>query len=135
MPHQVNWYLENRVIFLSSYGEITDQDLLGVDQPIIDYMNHSDATLVHLIVDAANMTTPPSFKVVSQLKWPKHPQYGWAIIIGLKNPIQRFFVAVATNVFKTRQRMFNTLDEALDFLNEIDSTLPVLRDSQNKKAS
>jgi hypothetical protein len=44
-------------------------------------------------------------------------------------------IAVACNFFKVRQRNFDTMDEALDFLNEIDSTLPALSDSRAKKAS
>jgi hypothetical protein len=132
MPMQLSWYLENRVMLLVNHGDSSDQDVFDIDQPIIDYLNQSQAPLVHLIIDNIGAKYIPSVKAVTSVKWPKHPQYGWTILVGLTNPFQRFVNVVATNFFKARQRMFDTMDEALDFLNEVDSTLPALRDSQKK---
>jgi hypothetical protein len=134
MPIQISWYLENRVILLVNHGESSDQDVFAVDQPMIDYLNQNQAPLVHLIIDNTGAKYIPSVKAVTAVKWPKHPQYGWTILVGLTNPFQRFVNVVATNFFKARQRMFDTMDEALNFLNEVDSTLPALRDPK-KKAS
>jgi len=141
MPHQLTCYLENRVLILTSQGENTDQDLLDIDQQVIDHLNQSNAPLVHFIMDQRN--SPPissakvasQIKLASQLKWPKHPKYGWAIMIGPTNSLQRFVIAVASNFFKVRQRTFDTMEQGLAFLNDIDSTLPTLSDSQIKKAS
>jgi hypothetical protein len=135
MSIQLSWYLENRIILLTSHGESSDQDLLNLDQPIINYLNQSQAPLVHLIADHRRGGKMPSLKVSMQIEWPKHPQYGWGILVGLTNPLQRFLVVVASNFFNVRQRMFNTMDEALDFLNEVDSTLPALRSNTLDKAS
>ena len=140
MSHQLSWYLENRVLLLTSEGESSDQDLLDIDQSVINCLEQSTAPLVHLIMDRTNAPPVTSSKVAaqiklaSQLKWPKHPKYGWAIMVGPTNSLQRFIVAVATNFFKVRQRMFNTMDESLDFLNDIDSSLPSLRDTRLNKA-
>ncbi len=73
-------------------------------------------------------------KSVTQVKWPKHPRYGWTLVVGSTNPFQRFVVAIANNFFKGRQRNFDTREEALDFLNEVDSTLPTLRALQKPAA-
>src|ERR1051326_3493267 len=99
MPTQLSWFLENRVMLLTSHGAVSDQDLFDIDQPVIDYLNQSNAPLVHLIIDHRDATTTPSVKASTQLKWPKHPRNGWGIMVGLTNPIQRFMVAVATNFF------------------------------------
>jgi hypothetical protein len=126
---------------LSSQGDSSDQDLLDIDQQVINYLNQSDAPLVHFIMDQRNAPPVPSskvaaqIKVATQLKWPKHPKYGWAIMVGPTNSLQRFIIAVATNFFKVRQRTFITMDEGLDFLNDIDSSLPALRDNKLDKAS
>ena len=135
MSIQLSWYLENRVLLLTSQGESSDQDLLDIDQPIIEHLNQSNAPLVHLIADHRKGGKMPSMKAAAQIQWPKHPQYGWGIMVGLTNPVQRFLVAVASNFFKVRQRNFDTMDEALDFLNEVDTTLPALRDNRLDKAS
>jgi hypothetical protein len=132
MAIQLSWYLENRVILLTSQGDSSDQDLLDLDQQIIEYLNQCEAPLVHLIADHRKGGKMPSVKVSTQIQWPKHPQYGWGIMVGLTNPVQRFLVAVASNFFKVRQRMFNTMDEALDFLSEVDSSLPPLRNKLDK---
>lgn len=135
MSVDLSWYLENRVIQIVNHGDISDQDMLDSDQPIIDYMNQSQAPLVHLIVDNSKASYTPSVKTVTQAKFPKHPQCGWIILVGPANTLMRFANAVVTNLFKTRNRMFDTFDEALDFLNEMDSTLPPLRDMKHDKAS
>ena len=135
MSSQLTWYLENRVILVANEGMISDQDMLSVDQPIADYMNQSKAPLVHLIVDNTSAIYAPSVKTVTQAKFPKHPQCGWVLLVGPTNTFTRFVNAVVTNVFKTRNRMFNTRAEALDFLNEVDSTLPPLRDHTITRAS
>jgi hypothetical protein len=141
MPIQLNWYLENRVLLLTGDGESSDQDLLDLDQPMINCLNQCNVPLVHLIIDQRNAPPIPAskvaaqIKVATQLKWPKHPRYGWAIMIGKMNPLQRLVVTVASNFFKARQRSFETMKEGLDFLNEVDSTLPDLRSNELDKAS
>ena len=141
MPFELSWYLENRVILLASQANNSDENLLDMDQKVIDYLNQSSAPLVHLIMDQRKAPPPSSsraasqIKLASQLKWPKHPKYGWAIMVGPTNSLQRFVIAVATNFFKVRQRSFDTMDEALDFLNDIDSSLPTLRTNKMTKAS
>ena len=135
MPAQLSWYLENRVLLMTNHGEVTDQDLFDLDQTIIDYMNSCTAPLIHTIIDHRKGINSPSAKGLTRLHWPKHPKVGWMIMIGMKNPLQRFVVAVATSFFKTRVRLFNSIDEGLIFLNDVDSTLPPLRDGTLTKAS
>jgi hypothetical protein len=135
MSIQLSWYLENRVMLLVNHDQNTDQDMLAIDQPMINYLNQSNAPLVHVIMDNIGSTYTPSIKVLKTLQYPKHPRLGWLILIGLINPFQRFIAAVVTTFFKTRLRMVNTMDEALDFLNEVDSTLPELHNNKLDKAS
>lgn len=133
MPVQLSWLLENHVILVRNEGNITDQDMLDSDQPINNYMSQSKAPLVHLIVDNTKAVYTPSVKAVTQATFPKHPQCGWIILVGSTNTFTRFVNAVVSNIFKTRNRMFDTFDEALDFLNQVDSTLPALRDGTISK--
>lgn len=130
MPVQLSWYLEHHVIQIINSGTITDQDMLDADQPIIDYFNESNVPLVHLIVDNSNASYTPSVKAVTKAKFPKHAKCGWVLLVGPANSFMRFVNAVVSNVFKTRNRMFETFDEALDFLNDMDSSLPPLRDRE-----
>ncbi len=135
MPFQLSWYAKNQVILIIDEGQTTDQDMLNIDPQVIDYLNQCKTPLVHVIIDKRKSNYTPPVKVLTALQWPKHPQYGWTILVGLSNPFERFVNVVATTFFKARQRMFDTMDEALAFLNEVDSTLPNLRDIKLDKAS
>ena len=135
MTSQVSWLLEKRVILTYNEGIVSDEDMFANDQPILDYLNACTVPLVHMIVDHRKGVGSPSSKALAQLSWPKHPKTGWTILVGMANPFQKFVVTVASNFFKSRMRMVNTMDEALDFLNQVDSTLPALRDGSLTKAS
>src|SRR5262249_44343349 len=130
MPVKLSWYVENRVMMVAAQGDYTDEELIALDDQVIKYLDQSTAPLVHMVMDRQETTHIPSIKSVTMVKWPKHPRYGWTLVVGSTNPFQRFVVALANNFFKGRQRNFDSLDEALDFLNHVDSTLPPLRDIQ-----
>jgi hypothetical protein len=53
----------------------------------------------------------------------KHPSLGWVISVGNKNPLFQFFASVIAQIYRARARRFNTIQEALDFLREQDTTL------------
>lgn len=135
MPVKLSWYLENRVMMVVAEGEYTDDELINLDAQVIKYLDQSNVPLVHMIMDRQGTTHIPSMKSVTMVKWPKHPRYGWTLVVGSTNPFQRFVVALANNFFKGRQRNFDSREEALDFLNEVDSTLPPLRTIKQNVAS
>lgn len=134
MPVQLSWHLENRVMMVVAEGDYTDEELINLDAQVIKYLDQSSAPLVHMIMDRQGTNHIPSIKSVTMVKWPKHPRYGWTLVVGSTNPFQRFVVAIANNFFKGRQRNFDTREEALDFLNLVDSTLPPLREIKAKAA-
>lgn len=135
MSSQVSWLLEQRVILTYNEGVVSDQDMYDNEGLILDYLNQCSVPLVHMVVDHRKGIGSPSSKTLAQLSWANSPKLGWLILVGMANPFQKFVVTVASNVFKTRMRMLNTMDEALDFLNQVDSTLPALRDQSIGKAS
>jgi hypothetical protein len=125
MPLQVSWIVENRIIHISSDGEVGDQDLLNIDPIMVDYINQSEAPLVHIIL-TGSASIPVGFKTVKSLEWPQHARFGWTVLVGLTNPLFRMIAAAGASLFKTRLRNVDTLEEALVFLQEVDSTLPSL---------
>ena len=135
MPVQLSWHLENRVMLVVAEGDYTDDELINLDGQVIKYLDQSTAPLVHMIMDRQGTDHVPSMKSVTKVKWPKHPRYGWTLVVGSTNPFQRFVVAVANNFFKGRQRNFDSREDAFDFLNLVDSTLPPLREVNKKTVS
>ena len=135
MSLKLSWYLENRVMMIVAQGDYTDTELINLDDHVIKYLDQSSAPLVHMIMDRQETDHIPSPKSAMMVKWPRHPRYGWTLVVGTSNAFQRFVVAIANNFFKGRQRNFDTLDQALDFLNEVDSTLPSLRALKQQAAN
>ncbi len=123
------------VMMVVAEGNYTDDELINLDGQVISYLDQSNVPLVHMIMDRQGTDHIPSMKSVTKVKWPKHPRYGWTLVVGSTNPFQRFVVAVANNFFKGRQRNFDNREEAFDFLNEVDSTLPPLRSINGNAAS
>src|SRR5690242_9872525 len=126
MPVKLSWILENRVMMVVAEGDYSDEELIGLDGQIIKYLDQSTAPLVHMVMDRHGADHTPSIKSITQVKWPKHPRYGWTLVVGSTNSLQRFVVALANNFFKGRQRNFDSVPAALDFLNEVDTSLPPL---------
>jgi hypothetical protein len=54
---------------------------------------------------------------------PASPKLGWSIYISPKM-LDRFFASVTTQLTKSRHREFNTLADAIAFLQSVDDTLP-----------
>lgn len=127
MPLQVSWIVVNRIIQISGDGEVGDYELSAIDAVMMDLINQSSAPLVHTI-SVASSNIPVSFKTVKDLQWPKHPRCGWTVVVGLTNPLFRMIAAAGASLFKTRLRNVDTLEKALAFLHEVDSSLPSLHD-------
>jgi hypothetical protein len=90
--------------------------------------NQSNAGLVHVILDASELEGIPSFKVMRRFESLKHPKFGWMLPFGTHiNPIVNMLGTITLQLFKIRMRQCKTLDEALAFLQYVDTTLPDLK--------
>lgn len=121
------WYLPGRVILTRAVGTVSDAEVLADDPVILAMLDQGASPLVHMIIDDSQLDNLPNFATFSQLQWGKHERLGWIIVVGVQNKVLIFINLLAANLFRTRQRFLPTLDEALGFLNEVDSTLPPLR--------
>lgn len=66
-------------------------------------------------------------KDILNLKTGKHPRVGWVIVIGIQNRMFMFFISTALQIFRARLRFMPSMNAALEFLQDIDSTLPNLQ--------
>lgn len=125
MPHKVEWYIENQIIFTRFWGETTLREVLEHGDELDAYFDQSDRPLVHLITDASQVTKGITLKDAAQLakEGHLHPKSGWSIMVGQKDMLVKFATNVARQLFKMRQRTFDTNEEALAFLKEIDVTI------------
>lgn len=129
MPFKVAWYVENRVILTRYTGVITVDDIhLQMNQT--KELIHQGTPLIHSIIDLSQIEKWPPLNVVNEFRSTDiselRTKMGWSIIVA-NNVILKFGTALFTPIFKLRQRVFSTLDEALAFLQQEDSTLPPLK--------
>ena len=123
----VTWLVEGHLLLLNSWGNVNVDELTAMDSRIHDMLTSSQVPLVHGIHDHSGASQIPSAKDLMKVKSGHHPRVGWLIIIGLDNKLMKFFVSVAGQVLNIRLRFMNSLEEALAFLQDVDSTLPDLK--------
>jgi hypothetical protein len=125
VPYRVEWLVENRVIYMAASGVVTLDDIKNANKEIMAKLE-TGRPFVHLITDASRIEKNAIglndlLTVIRTI--PSSPNLGWSIYVG-KNKIDRFFASVATQISKARNREFDNLQAAIDFLIENDDSLP-----------
>ncbi len=123
----VTWLVEGHLLLLNSWGHVNVNELQAMDTIVNDMLTNANVPLVHGIHDHSKALQIPSAKDLMKVKAGSHPRVGWLIIIGLDNKLMKFFVSVAGQVLNIRLRFMNSVEEALAFLQDIDTTLPHLK--------
>ena len=123
MPYQMSWLVEKRVIYAQLYGYVTQEDLAAYYQMMIDLAEESEL-LLHTFTDSSGMTgMKMSFRELQNMTFNGIHNLGWAILIS-PSKLNRFFASVVTQLSHKRGRQFETLEEGLHFLQEMDDSLP-----------
>jgi hypothetical protein len=127
MPSQIDWYIPGQVLYASSWGEVTIEQLIehiATNQRLVREGTHS---LVHTISNVTHLTKYPpiyeSVKVFNQFRHSAPPNTGWALTVGFKDPVVKFATTVIQQLFGVRLRSFDTVDEAVDFIKTVDREL------------
>ena len=126
MPYDVLWFVEGRIVFVRMEGVSTPEEAYSFDQEIKPYFDSAQAPEVHLIFDIRGLTQLPNIKTLSRFQWPKHPANGWVVSYPKSNPFINLITSIVAQLFKARYCQFDTFEETLDFLQQVDSTLPNL---------
>jgi len=125
MAVKTRWYIQDAVIYVKFWGETTVDDMRQFIQDAYELSDQSDRSLVHVIADSSRVTKGVNIKdVMKTLSNVKpHPKAGWNITIGEKDKLIRFTTDVARQLLRVRTRSFNTIDEAVTFLKDIDPSI------------
>jgi hypothetical protein len=60
---------------------------------------------------------------MSKFTFPNHPRMGWNVFVNIPNKQIKFFISIATQLFKVRVRLVDSLEEAHQFLEYVDQTI------------
>ena len=130
MAYIHKWLIENRILYNEYNGSISKEDITEMVSSDVEYLDKSDALLVHCLVNIRALTSiPTNIKCLSESTQAilGHPQIGWVIAYGNQIPAGAFITTIVAQLFKTRFRLLNSHNEALDFLKTVDVTLPDLQ--------
>lgn len=129
MPYHVEWLVEKRVLLSRYLGEVTIEDARGQVREGNALLSQG-IPLTHSIIDMTQVDKLPSLQLASEFMSTDlsevRDKLGWTIVV-TNNKFLKFASALFVPMFKVRQRFCGSLDEALAFLQEEDSTLPPLK--------
>lgn len=126
MPFEVSWYQPERVVLLKADGVLTPDDVRGiVAQTGATLIGSTE--LVHFLVDTRTLQKIENISAALKAvqSGPVDPHMGWMIVVGKTNPMVKFAMDFVGLLTKSRYRRFDTMTEALTFLQEIDETIVV----------
>jgi len=126
MAYEITWTQQGRIAQAKIVDSISIEELEAYGQTLIDDYLEAGQAPVHIISDARQMTHfPTNMLKIKQLTqtWLKHPNMGWAIVIGKTNPMLNFLAATITQVIGVKYRMVATPEEALAILRSFDPSL------------
>lgn len=130
MQHEIDWWVEGRIIRVTATGSLEIQHLAHLDT-IATQMVAAGSAPVHIVVNVNGVTSyPPAIESYLPIVRPSpHPeQLGWAVVVEGHDAALRFIMTVLSQLLGVRGRVFSTdtLEEALVFLRSQDATLSIL---------
>lgn len=130
MIADIHWLIENKVILANPQGSPQVDELSLASETLQAFIDESDAPLVHILIDESRLKSMPvSLKILTDaFGFLKHPRLGWFIIYGNDDRMKKFISSMLTGMTKVRHRRFDTLEESLQFLVDVDTTLPTVQE-------
>ena len=126
----IEWLIENRIILGKPQGDPSPEDLKQASETYQILLDNSNAPLVHVLVDESKLETlPVSISVLAEkLDFLSHPRLGWFILYGNDDAMKKFVSSMLTGISKVRNRRFANLQDSLEFLVSVDSSLPTVQE-------
>jgi len=140
MSVEVCWYLPGRILY--SPGSLLKEDIAQRNALVLEMIEtEGQPPMVHSLIDHTNRYTAEDLQArprqasyyvsLSQDEVRQrligHPLLGWVLSINTPTSALKMAGAVMSQQSNYRWRSFDSLDAALDFLQQIDMTLPDLR--------
>ncbi|MCI0710426.1 MAG: hypothetical protein L0154_09720 [Chloroflexi bacterium] len=123
MAYQVSWLVPQRVIFVRVTATLTRDDIVAMNQDYFHLLDEGVAP-VHMLVDA-NQLDKLDIKVkdIPSLLMQDDARFGWNFIV-TPNRFIGFLSNLAAHLTGSKYKTMDKLDEALQVLVRLDSSLP-----------
>ncbi len=141
MTVEISWFLKGRVLYTP--GTTVREEMSERNGLILELIeSEGKSPLVHTLIDHTNrynadelVRQPKRLNYYAELGYEEvrqrlhtHPMFGWVISVATPNVALKLAGTVASQQRNYRWHSTATLEEALDFLQERDVTLPDLHE-------
>ncbi|MGQ9909204.1 MAG: hypothetical protein ACUVS2_10260 [Candidatus Flexifilum sp.] len=124
MPHTITPLVEGHLLLVTTWGTLAGEELRRYDEAICALFDGAAGAQVHVLYDWSGLNAMPTLADIRGMRQIAHPKRGWAVFVGVRQPLIRFLLGLAAQIVNYPIRFFNTRAEALAFLHSIDPTLP-----------
>ena len=125
MAYHYEWLLPKRVIFCYVSGTQSMDEARESFGELTSRLDAGEAP-THYVADLRHLDKLPTTNVreIQELvSFVNHPNLGWIVVIGRSNPTMTFVLTIVAKLTGVRYRAVDTLQEAIAFLSNIDSSL------------
>ena len=123
MPYTISWFVPERIIYIQATGVFTTPEIMEMNK---EYFQLVDAGKkpIHALVNASQLDKI-DFKIkdIPSLLMPHDERFGWTLIV-TTNRFFSFVSNISTHVTGSQYKTVDTLQDALDVLPRLDSSLP-----------
>lgn len=127
MTYQISWYLEKRIVVLTTEAVLALDELPGLFEGIQQFRDDGNYP-VHIISDFSRLEKfPVSLAAIRQVT-PAMRGFGVNVIIGVRNPVLHFLLNAFSQFSSLEIRVSEDLSEALHVLARLDPSLSHLAD-------
>jgi hypothetical protein len=125
MAYAIGWYIEGEVVYVQYSGVASVEEMHQEMIEANEFLAQGTRPLVHMLVDTTKVTKASTLVEVAQAMkgFRLDPHAGWIITVGEPDKLVKFITSIARQIWRVRQRSFDTMDEAIDFLREVDGEL------------
>src|SRR5687767_14970843 len=117
MPISTFWLLEQRIIGVRDYGDITLTELRQTNADVIAMLDAGSAP-VHLLLDLTALRKFPTLISASAntMSFLHHPALGYVAVWGIRNPILVPILKVIGRIVSVDPQIVDSLEQALRFI-------------------
>lgn len=126
MPVDMTWYVQNRVLYIHVWGEVTEHDMTNMvekSRAFVDLGTHP----VHILSNQLEIeqATFRMNALKDVLERQSRVRMGWMVNVST-NRIASFAITLMAQFGNSRLRQVRTIEDGLAFLTHIDPSLPDL---------
>ncbi|MEZ4669903.1 MAG: hypothetical protein R3E39_18515 [Anaerolineae bacterium] len=124
MAYNIEWYIENQVIYARMVGNVSIEEYRTLLQTSALMIDNVEVGEVHIINDVTHLNEMPNFlQLVRAIPKSPQPQMGWMIIVGETSPLKRFWGELFSRISPIKYKRLDKMEQALEFLQREDPNI------------